>query len=92
MCLCFVSLAGAAGASGAETGTRETDTPSEATEMHLPADGSFTPWVHDPDIFAKDEGDRTEMREVTEKVVKTVKLDNLVPPIHFGLGEIDIPE
>ena len=60
--------------------------------MHLPADQSFTPWIHDQAILEEDEGDRTEMREVVEQDVKTIKLDNLVPPIHFGLGEAEIPE
>jgi len=60
--------------------------------MHLPVDQSFTPWIHDPAIFEKDEGDRTEMREVAEQDVKTIKLDNLVPPIYFGLGEAEITE
>jgi flagellar motor protein MotB len=79
-------------ASGAETWTRETDTVSEATEKHLETDQSLTKWIHDPAIFEKDEGDRTEMREIVEPDVKTIKLDNLVPSIHFGLGEIEITE
>ena len=75
-----------------ETGVRETDTRGEATEMHLPADQSLTPWVHDPAIFEEEEGDRTEMREAVEQEAQTVKLDHLVPPIHFGLGEVEITE
>ena len=61
-------------------------------EMHLPVDQSMTPWIHDPAIFEKNEGDRTEMREVVKQDFKTIKLDNLVPPIHFGLGEAEITE
>ncbi|MCP4335511.1 MAG: OmpA family protein, partial [Gammaproteobacteria bacterium] len=86
LCLCVVTSAGAEAASGVETGV------GEAAEMHLPADQSFTPWIHDQAIFEEDEGDRTEMREVVEQDVKTIKLDNLVPPIHFGLGEAEISE
>jgi flagellar motor protein MotB len=86
LCLCVFTVAGAEAASGVETGV------GEAAEMHLPADQSFTPWIHDQAIFEKDEGDRTEIREVVEQDVKTIKLDNLVPPIHFGLGEAKIPE
>ena len=71
---------------------RETDARLEGVEMHLPADESVTPWIHDPAIFEKDEGDRTELRQVTEQDVKTVKLDNLMPPIHFGLGEAVITD
>ena len=58
--------------------------------MHLPADQSITSWIHDPAIFENDEGDRTEIRKVVEQEFKTIKLDNLVPPIHFGLGEVEI--
>ena len=32
------------------------------------------------------------MRETIEQDVKTIKVDNLVPPIHFGLGEAEIPD
>ena len=60
--------------------------------MHLPVDQPLTPWIHDPAIFEKDEGDRTEIREVIEQDAKTIKLENLVPPIHFGLGEAEIPD
>jgi len=91
MCLCAVTAAGAEALSG-ETGVRETEARGEAAEMHLPADQSLTPWIHDPEIFEKNEGDRTELREVVENEAKTIKLDNLVPPIHFGLGEIEITD
>jgi flagellar motor protein MotB len=75
-----------------KTGVRETDTLGEAAEMHLPVDQSFTPWIYDPAIFEEEEGDHTEMREVVEQDVKTIKLNNLVPPVHFGLGEAEITE
>jgi len=92
LCLCVFMTQGIAAASGAETGVRETDAGMDAVEMHLPADQSLTPWIHDPAIFEKDEGDHTEMRAVVEQDVKTVKLNNLVPPVHFGLGEVEITE
>jgi flagellar motor protein MotB len=90
--LWLATAAGVEAASVDETGVRETDARGEAVEMHLPADQSSKPWIHDPAIFKKDEGDRTEMHEVMEKNVKTIKLDGLVPPVHFGLGEAEIPE
>ena len=62
LCLCVATVAGAKTAFGAESWTRESSAGSEATEMHLPADQPLTPWFHDPAIFGKDEGDRTEMR------------------------------
>jgi len=73
-------------------GVRDTSARGEAVEMHLPSDQTFTPWIHDPAIFKEEQGDRVEKRQVAEKVVKTVKLDNLVAPIRFRLGEADIPE
>ncbi len=87
MCLCIFIARGVEAASG----VRETDAPGKSAEMHLPVDQSFTPWSHDPALFKKDEGDHTEMRPVAKKEVKTIKLDNLIPPIHFGLGEAEIP-
>jgi len=89
--MCGIIAAATGVASSEETTARETQ-PGEAAEMHLPVDQPLTQWVHDPAIFEKDEGDRTEMRKVVEQEVKTVKLDNLVPSIHFGLGEIEITE
>src|SRR5512145_2350239 len=92
LCVCGVTAAGTGVASSEETRVRETHVRGEAAEMHLPTDRPLTPWVHDPAIFEKDEGDRTELRDVVEKEVTTIKLDNLVPPIHFGLGQIEITE
>ena len=60
--------------------------------MHLPADQTVTPWIHDPSIFQTDEGDRTEMRATVEKEINTIKLDSLIPPIYFGLGEAEISQ
>ena len=92
LCVCGVTAAGTGVASSEETGVRETHVRGEAAEMHLPTDQPLTPWVHDPAIFGKDEGDKTELREVVGQEVTTVKLDNLVPPIYFGLGKIEITE
>ena len=92
LCLCVFLAQGAAAATSKELEVRETDSRGEAVERHLPADGPLTPWVHDPAIFKENQGDRTEIREVVEPDVKTIKLNNLVPPIHFGLGEITITE
>jgi flagellar motor protein MotB len=79
-------------ASSLETGVRETGAPGKTTEMHLPTDQPVTPWIHDPSIFEEDEGDRTEMREIVKQEIKTIKLENLVPPIYFGLGEAEITD
>ncbi|MGD9009388.1 MAG: OmpA family protein, partial [Desulfobacteraceae bacterium] len=90
--LCSAAAAGVEASSSVQTGVRETNAGGAAVETHLPSDASFTPWIHDPEIFTEDEGDRTELREVVEQDAKTVKLENVVPPIHFGLGEAEIPD
>ncbi len=86
--LAFVFAAGAPGFAQ----VRETAERGASVETHLPADQTPTPWVHDPAVFDEDEGDLTEVHEAVEAEVKTIKVDNLVPPIHFGLGEAEIPE
>ena len=45
-----------------------------------------------PPYSRRTRGTGRRQREVAEKEVKTIKLDNLVPPIHFRLGEVEIPE
>jgi flagellar motor protein MotB len=88
----LLAAAGAGVALASPSTARESDAQGASAEMHLPADQPPTPWVHDPAIFKDDQGDRTETRTVKEKDVHTIKLDNLVPPVHFGLGEAEIPE
>ncbi len=88
---CISAMVGAATAE-ADSSVRQANAGGDSAEMHLPADQSFTPWIHDPAIFEQDEGDRTEIRSVVEPDVQTIKLDNLVPPIYFGLGEVQITE
>jgi hypothetical protein len=95
--LFVVSAAGAATPARAVTlsptqEVRETAARGQAVEMHLPGDQAFTPWIHDDAAFAADQGDRLEMRQVAEADVQTIKLENVVPPIHFRLGEAEIPE
>ncbi len=95
--LILMTLAGPKVFARAETGdtgagTRESATCGDTTEMHLSQDGDFRPWLLDPAIFKEDQGDRTEMRQVVEKVAKTIKLANVIPPIRFRQGEADIPD
>jgi len=92
LCACLTMTAGAAADSSMGSGLRETDSSGAATEMHLPADQPLTPWIHDPAIFTENQGDIKETRETTAQEVTTIKLDKLVPPIHFGLGEVVITE
>ncbi|MFO7606591.1 MAG: OmpA family protein, partial [Desulfurivibrionaceae bacterium] len=87
---CAVTAAGTEAFPAGEGLVRETDSGGEAAETHLPADQPFTAWIHDPAIFEEPEGDRREMRQVVEEDIKTIKLDNLVPPIRFAQGKADI--
>jgi flagellar motor protein MotB len=68
----------------------EPATLGQAVEKQTSTEGPRTVWGQDKGGEAK-QGDKTEMRQVVEKSVKTVKLQNVVPPIHFASGEADIP-
>ncbi len=92
LCLWLILVPGAEAISLGDENILETGEGGSSVEKHLPTDLSLTPWVHDPSIFEVDEGDRTELRDVVEKDVKTVKLDHLVPPIHFDQGDVHIPD
>lgn len=62
----------------------------QAVEKQAGTDLPRTIWGQDKDADGK-QGDKIEMKKVMEKAVKTVKLQNVVPPIHFASGEADIP-
>ena len=62
----------------------------EAVERHL-TDDPFTQWVQDPERLATEEGDQLEMRETIQDGLETIKLSNLVAPIHFESGVAEIP-
>ena len=64
----------------------------EAVEKHLSDDDPLTQWVQDPDRLAIEEGDTLEEREILKDGLETVKLSNLVPPIHFESGVANIPD
>jgi flagellar motor protein MotB len=64
----------------------------ESTERQLPGDQVFMPWVHDPESLDAGAGDRFETREVASEELDTVKLTNLVAPIHFESGVAEIPD
>src|SRR5688572_28158315 len=64
----------------------------EGVERHLPGEIKPTPWVHDPSSLSTQAGDRLEVREVAAEQLETVKLANLVPPIHFAVGVAEIPD
>jgi flagellar motor protein MotB len=72
--------------------TRETPTLGEAVEKLLPLDGDVKPMQKDVSGYKEILGEHTEVQKSLEKIVKTVKLSNVVPPIHFGSGEAKIPD
>ncbi|MDH5785967.1 MAG: OmpA family protein [Chromatiales bacterium] len=73
-----------------ETGLRTTAPYGETVEQYLPLDAPYTPWVTTSDD--EQGGDKIETQQVLQKELKTLKLQNVVPPIRFASGKADIPE
>lgn len=67
-------------------------TPSlgQAVEKQLPPDAGLTPWKLDESSLPPVVKERTEDKEVLEKNVRTIKVQNLLPPIYFESGKADI--
>jgi len=64
----------------------------EAVERHLADDGPVMQWMQDPERFQIETGDTMETREKLVDELETIKLSNLVPPIHFETGVANIPD
>ncbi len=62
----------------------------QAVERQLPGDLDFRQWVQDPDLVPL-AGDRLETHEVVVEEIEIVKLANLVPPVRFDSGVVDVP-
>jgi len=71
--------------------TTDTQAPGEAVERHLSGDQTFHEWSQDPAALAAEHGDKLEVRQVPVEKLETVKLRNVVPPIHFESGIAKIP-
>ena len=71
---------------------RETAPLGETVEKQLAPDVPLKLWSQDDSIYEKNRGDRIETQQVLEKEVKTVKLQNVVPPIRYASGDYEIPE
>ncbi len=69
----------------------DTTAPGEPVERHLSGDQTFGQWTQDPELLGKERGDRLEIQPVLTEKVETVKLKNVVPPIHFQSGVAKIP-
>ena len=69
------------------------DTPlASAVERQLPAEQPLAPWARDPQQIKTEAGDRLEKRRVLTESFETVKLKNVIPPIHFESGVAKIPD
>src|SRR5512140_3623828 len=64
----------------------------EAVERQLPGDEQFMQWARDPERLATQAGDELATREVVVAAPETVKLQNVVPPIHFESGVAEVPD
>jgi len=62
-----------------------------AVERQLPVEQP-QPWARDPEQVKTEAGDRLEQQTVFAESFDTVKLKNVVPPIHFDSGVAKIPD
>ena len=60
-------------------------------ERHLPMETPFAPSARDPEQIKTEAGDHLEKRQVATQSFETVKLKNVIPPIHFESGVARIP-
>ena len=65
---------------------------TENVEQHLPLSSSIQEWVQQDQKEKEQAAKKVELKKVLEQTVKTVKLENVVPPIEFKSGQADIPE
>jgi flagellar motor protein MotB len=62
-----------------------------AVERQLPVEQP-APWARDPEQVKNEAGDRIEKRPALTESFETVKLKNVVPPVHFQSGVAKIPD
>jgi flagellar motor protein MotB len=62
----------------------------QTVEKQLSPDDEFKPWKLDENSLPPLVRERTEDKEVLEKNVRTIKVQNLLPPIYFESGKADI--
>ncbi len=63
-----------------------------SVERHLPGDEQFMQWTRDAERLATQQGDEMATREVVVPTPETIKLQNVVPPIHFDSGVAEVPD
>jgi flagellar motor protein MotB len=61
-------------------------------ERQLPTEQPFAPWARDPEQILTEAGDHLEPRQKLTESFETVKLKNVIPPIHFESGVAKIPD
>jgi flagellar motor protein MotB len=69
----------------------DTTQPGEPVERHLSGDQPFRRWTQDPGVLDSERGDKLAVQKVPVEKLETVKLKNVVPPIHFESGVAKIP-
>src|ERR1044072_8530565 len=62
----------------------------EAVERQLSSDEAIHQWTQDPQRLNTEAGDMIVSTQVTKQEVETVKLQNVMPPIHFESGVANI--
>ena len=90
--ICCVPQPASADAS-AVTGTGVTESPTlgQTVEQYRVPEEPRTAWVKDPADIT-DTGDKLAVRKVVDEEANTVKLQNVIPPIHFESGKVAIPK
>jgi len=88
---CLLLIAGLLMTAAAGFAQVDEKEPGEQVEKHLSPDQKFQQWSQDPKQLESERGDRLETRQVTVKKPETIKLRNVVPPIHFESGVAKIP-
>ena len=88
----FLLLIGALWAGSAGADSVDTAKPGEPVERHLSDDQTFRQWSQDPSLLEKERGDKLAVQKVPVEKLETVKLKNVVPPIHFESGVAKIPQ
>jgi flagellar motor protein MotB len=62
-----------------------------AVERQLPVEQP-SPWARDPEQIKTEAGDHLEQQPALAETFDTVKLKNVIPPIHFQSGVAKIPD
>ncbi len=89
--LLLVLLVGFPMTASAGDASPDENKPGEAVERHLSSDQTFRQWAQEQTLPESERGDRLETRQVVGEKLETVKLRNVVPPIHFESGVAKIP-